>query len=122
MDYSGRTRRTMGEALQTAAFSREELTFVTGGEDSTPTAPAEKPKTDRPTRRPKARAAVESVAEEAAPDSGPGATVSMTFRLPADLPAQLIRTSAERRVQRKHPSSQQAIVAEALREWFERHG
>jgi len=108
--------------LQTAAFSREELTFVTGGEDSTPTAPAEKPKTDRPTRRPKARAAVESVAEEAAADSGPGATVSMTFRLPADLPAQLIRTSAERRVQRKHPSSQRAIVAEALREWLKRQG
>ena len=121
MDYSGRTRRTMGEALQTAGFSREELTFVTGGELSPPVAPADKPKTDQPSRRPKARAVVTSVADGAVPDSAPGATVSMTFRLPADLPAQLIRTSAERRVQRKSPSSQQAIVAEALREWFERH-
>lgn len=112
----------MGEALKTEGFSREELTFLTGGEDSTPTAPAEKPKTDRPTRRPKAASVAAADADESTPDSGPGATVSMTFRLPADLPAQLIRTSAERRVQRKNPSSQQAIVAEALREWFERHG
>jgi hypothetical protein len=118
----GARLRTMGEALMTEGFSREELTFVTGGEDSTPTAHAEKPKTDRPTRRPKARAVVTSITDERAPDSAPGSTVSMTFRLPADLPAQLIRTSAERRVQRKNPSSQQAIVAEALKDWFERHG
>lgn len=90
---------------------------MTGGEPFPPTAPAEKPKTNQPTRRAKAAA----VADESTPDSGPGATVSMTFRLPADLPAQLIRTSAERRVQRKNPSSQQAIVAEALRDWFDRH-
>ena len=122
MDYSGRTRRTMGEALQTTGLSPEELTFVTGGEASPSKPPAENPKTDRPTRRPKARALVTPVADEPAPDSGLGATVSMTFRLPSDLPAQLIRTSAERRVQRKNPSSQQAIVAEALRDWFERHG
>lgn len=95
---------------------------MSGGELSPPVAPAEKPKTDQPPRRRKASAVVTSVADSAAPDSVPGATVSMTFRLPVDLPAQLIRTSAERRVQRKSPSSQQAIVAEALREWFERHG
>ena len=112
----------MGEALKTEVFSREELTFVTGGESPPSKSPVENPKVGRTTRRPKTRALATHVADEAASDSGLGATVSMTFRLPADLPAQLIRTSAERRVQRKAPSSQQAIVAEALREWFERHG
>lgn len=37
MDYSRRTRRTMGDALMTEGFSREALAFV-GGEASTTTA------------------------------------------------------------------------------------
>ncbi len=121
MDYSGRTRRTMGEALMTEGFSREALAFV-GGETGTAimaravpenaeTQPRKQvpPATNRPTRN-RTNAAT-------APDS----TVSMTFRLPADLPSRLIQISAERKVRREAPFSQQDIVAEALREWLATH-
>ena len=45
----------------------------------------------------------------------------MTFRLPADLPALLIHISAERKVRREAPFSQQDIVADALRKWIQAH-
>jgi hypothetical protein len=48
-------------------------------------------------------------------------TVSMTFRLPADLPGRMIQVSADRKVRREAPFSQQDIVAEALREWLDKH-
>jgi hypothetical protein len=53
----------------------------------------------------------------------PGAVglVSMTFRLPAEIPAGLIRASADRRLRRETPSSQQEIVAEALMQWLSKH-
>ena len=111
----------MGEALQTAGLSPEELTFVTGGELSSPVAPADKPKTDQPPRRPKARAVVTSVADKAAPDSAPGATVSMTFRLPVDISKRMLQIALNRRLCRLHPWSQQGIVADALRAWLDSH-
>jgi hypothetical protein len=111
----------MGEALQTAGFSREELTFVTGGEPSPPTAPAEKPKTDQQARRPKARAVVTSAADNGAPDSAPGGTVSMTFRLPVDISKRMLQIALNRKLCRLHPWSQQGIVADALRAWLDSH-
>jgi hypothetical protein len=45
----------------------------------------------------------------------------MTFRLPAALSGRLGRVSAERKLRRQRPFSQQDIVAEALDEWLKRN-
>jgi hypothetical protein len=44
--------------------------------------------------------------------------VSITVRLPSSLPLRLLRASVERKLQRKHPFTQQDIVAEALQQWL----
>lgn len=112
----------MSEALRTENFSRSELDFVTGKRDPAPTLPVvENPQPDH------ARRQTPSAMKRPAPRIGDHSqnaapTVSMTFRLPADLPAQLIRASAERRVRREMPASQQDIVAESLRQWLATHG
>lgn len=108
----------MGEALQAAALSDEERSFVTGVQEPSAAATTEKSETKRPTRMPRTRTVTSSLPNKSAPETGPGTTVSMTFRLPADLPGRLIQVSAERKVRRETPFSQQDIVAEALREWL----
>jgi hypothetical protein len=45
----------------------------------------------------------------------------MTFRLPAELPAALLRAAMERKLRGEPPSTQQDIVAQAVREWLERN-
>ena len=52
----------------------------------------------------------------------PTGLVSMTFRLSADLPAALVRASADRKVRQQQPSTQQAIVAEAVQQWLRAQG
>jgi len=111
----------MGEALMAEGFSRDALAFVSGVAGTEPTALAvparvetlprkrSSPATNRPARD----------RTNAAPTSD--STVSMTFRLPADLPGRLIQISAERKVRREAPFSQQDIVAQALREWLTTH-
>ena len=110
MDYSGRTRRTMGEALMSERLSPDELAFVTGNSGPTTTI------AEFPSRK-------KSSPRKPAPNSEtqtglPAPTVSMTFRLPADLPRLLLKISAERKVRRLVPFTQQDIVAEALRKWI----
>ena len=122
MDYSGRTRRTMGEALQTAGLSPEELTFVSGETSSPKAAMVVPPSKENPLRNPRKASAIRPSLSREISEVFSDSTVSMTFRLPADLPEQLIRISAERKVHRQAPSSQQDIVAEALREWLATHG
>ena len=46
----------------------------------------------------------------------------MTFRLPAELPTALLRAAMERKLRGEEPCTQQDIVAEAVRDWLERHG
>ena len=105
----------------TEGFSQDALAFVVGEASTAPTAPAipnravtlSRKRTSPATKRP----APSGTNAAPAPDS----TVSMTFRLPADLPCRLIQISAERKVRREVPCSQQDIVAEALREWLTTH-
>jgi hypothetical protein len=44
-----------------------------------------------------------------------------TYRLPADLVKELIRVAVSRKLDRTAPWSQQDIVAEAIRDWLEKH-
>ncbi len=118
MDYSGRTRRTMGEALMTEGFSRDALAFVSGEASTATTTPAISTRAETPPRKRTSPATIRPARSRAIPATVPDSTVSMTFRLPADLPARLIQISAERKVRREAPFSQQDIVAEALREWI----
>jgi hypothetical protein len=48
--------------------------------------------------------------------------VSMTFRLPPEIPSGLVRASADRKIKKIRPYTQQEIVAEALSQWLERNG
>ena len=120
MDYSGRTRRTMGEALMTEGFSRDALAFVSGEASTSPTPPVVPTRLETPPRRRTSPATNRPARRGTNAAIAYDSMVSMTFRLPADLPNRLIQASAERRLLRKSPSSQQAIVAEALRDWFDR--
>ncbi len=121
MDYSGRTRRTMGEALMTEGFSRDALAFVSGEASTVPTAPAVPTRAVTPPRKRTPPATNRPARNRPHLAPTPDSTVSMTFRLPADLPSRLIQVSAERKVRREAPFSQQDIVAEALREWLAAH-
>lgn len=111
----------MGEALMTEGFSRDALAFVSGQASTSPTPPAALTRTATLPRR-RTSSATDRPAQDrpnAAP--APDSMVSMTFRLPADLPGRLIQVSAERKIRREEPFSQQDIVAEALREWMATH-
>jgi hypothetical protein len=121
MDYLGRTRRTMGEALMTEGFSRDALAFVSGKASMATTAPAVAARAETPPRKRTPPATIRPARNRGIPAAASDTTVSMTFRLPADLPSRLIQISAERKVRREMPFSQQDIVAEALREWLATH-
>ena len=89
MDCSDKTRRTLGEALQTAKLSDEAMAFVNGAAGNSPapktiggiieprTGPASK--SNSVPHEPPVTASVSSIG-----------TVSTTFRLPAELSAQLL--------------------------------
>ena len=103
----------MGEALMSERLSPHELAFVTGNSGPAAT-PAEFPSRKKSSPRKPAPA------PNSETQTGiPAPTVSMTFRLPADLPRLLLKISAERKVRRLVPFTQQDIVAEALRKWIE---
>jgi hypothetical protein len=53
--------------------------------------------------------------------SGSPVLVSQTYRLPADLVKELTRVAVFRKLDRSAPWSQQDIVAEAIRDWLEKH-
>ena len=133
MDCSDKNRRSMSQALQTAEFGEEALTFVSGKTprprmeavvgtpEKMPTEDPDRhrgPGTDTPAppqhgvSSPKPPEAARSVA----------GIVSITVRLPANLPTRLLRASLERKLQRKEPFTQQDIVAAALQQWLMRNG
>lgn len=97
MDYSEKSRRTMGEAVQAAKLKDDELAFVRGAVPRSPTAPGQVMTTV------------------------PG-SVSMTFRLPAALAATLVRAATERKLNRQRPFTQQDIVADAVLAWLTKQG
>ena len=51
----------------------------------------------------------------------PPVLVSQTYRLPAELVKELTKTAVARKLDRTPPWSQQDIVAEALKEWLNKH-
>lgn len=137
MDYSEKKRRTMSDALRRGRVSDEALSFVRG---QTPTSGDSQPSdsTLEPVSSTRNTGPVEDPCLEpprapnvVAPEPRPSlphftvvipAIVSVSFRLPANLSARLVRISSERKLQRQRPFSQQDIVADALRRWFECHG
>lgn len=111
----------MGEALMTAGFSRDALAFVSGDVSTAPTDQAVPARAENTPRKRPPPSTNRPARNRTYVDATPDSTVSMTFRLPADLPGRLIQISAERKVRREAPFSQQDIVAEALREWLATH-
>jgi hypothetical protein len=121
----------MSQALQTANWSEDAAAFISAATPKTSLARESVPPVAKPVPepahevapaiapRPEVERPVKKPPREKQPDS-PAAVglVSMTFRLPAEIPAGLIRASADRRLRRETPSSQQEIVAEALLQWL----
>lgn len=48
--------------------------------------------------------------------------VPFSIRLPEHLPLTLLKASSDRKLKRLQPYTNQAIVAEALTDWFKKHG
>lgn len=133
MDYL--TRRPMSEALRTTRLSDEALTFLAGLapkelRSQPPAVTGEPPigtaiETHKGTSRANPQPTVQhpNSMEPKPPHISVvvPAVVSVTFRLPASLSARLCSTSAERKLRRERPFSQQDIVAEALNQWLTRH-
>ena len=125
-------KRTMNQALRAVDLGAEAAAFVAAGAPGVTTRTASSPAS--------APDAVVSQGEPARPSEDPPppslkppfhhspppaqrrAPVSMTFRLPSELPAALLRVAMERKLRGEQPCTQQDIVAEAVRDWLERHG
>jgi hypothetical protein len=45
----------------------------------------------------------------------------MTFRLPSNIPGALLQASAERKIKKIRPYTQQEIVAEAVSDWLKKN-
>ena len=125
MDSSDKNRRSMSQALRTVELGEEALAFVAG---QPPQQNAE-PVACTISKKPTDSRGVDSLApvppqngvSNAKSAEAPPAVqgiVSITVRLPARLPLQLLRASVERKLRRKHPFTQQDIVAAALQQWL----
>ena len=121
-------KRTMSQALHSVNLSVAAAAFVAAGAagSTAVSAPPPEPAPDSgtslqevatPTAAPESRALAFSHSPLPAERRAP---VSMTFRLPAELPAALLRAAMERKLRGELPSTQQDIVAQAVREWLER--
>jgi hypothetical protein len=128
-------KRTMSEALQTGKLSEEACAFLSGGaprgsagSEATPNALTKDaarhsdPALPVPTDEPTATASAPTPLRPPTAAADRSAPVSMTFRLPAQLPEALLRAAMERKLRHEEPFTQQDIVAEAVREWLDRHG
>ena len=125
MDCSDKNRRSMSEALRTAELGEDALAFV-AGKASQPSVklPMTAPLDQQPDIRGRDSVAVappqNGVQRPKPPEAAPvfEGIVSITVRLPSSLPLRLLRASVERKLQRKHPFTQQDIVAAALQQWL----
>ena len=132
-------RRPMTAALRTADLPPEMLAFVKAGTpqpqivpvirenpvqlepasgktmESTPAVPPrfEEEESLRPTKPRTIR--------DPEPVAHPG-LVSLSIRVPPEVPEGLVRASAERKIKRLRPWTQQEIVAEAITQWLKRNG
>ncbi len=73
-------------------------------------------------KRSKVVPAAKASAKEVARPAGPVGLTSVTFRLPPELATSLVRASADRKVKRERPHSQQEIAADAIGEWLRERG
>ena len=132
MNCSDKTRRTMGEALGPANLSAEALAFLKPNLAkplSKPSPPVNPPLDGLSTGSaplPAAAPELQPIPEvaETKPADGPGGPglVSMTFRVPAAIAFALLRASADRKMRRQTPFTQQEIIAEATRQWLRENG
>ena len=122
-------KRTMSQALHSVNLSAAAAAFVAEGaagstaasaslDEPAPDSGTSLPEVATPTAAPESRALAFSHSPLPAERRAP---VSMTFRLPAELPAALLRAAMERKLRGELPSTQQDIVAQAVREWLERN-
>lgn len=112
-------RRSLTAALSTPEQAAQALEFVKG--------PQNPPPLPQPLDlKPKATVEVASSPKRALPKSveapSDGATVSITVRVPCEVPRGLLLASADRKLKRQRPWTQQEIVAEALVGWLKNHG
>ena len=123
MDSSERTRRSLGQALQSGELSEQARAFVAGTRTGTSDAASvETVADDR-------REGADSPKQNGVSKFRPGAALPtvegispITVRLPAGVTGRLLRASLERKLRREEPFTQQDIVAEALQDWLCRHG
>jgi len=130
MNCSDKSRRTLGEALRTANLSPEAMAFLSPGsaepmaQPLSPTIPPPSAPVAWPMPSPAPECAPNPRVVESPPAPSPatGALVSMTFRVPVEIPSALVRASAERKVRKQRPFTQQEIVAEAVQQWLKANG
>lgn len=132
MESSDKTRRTISQALRTDSLSAEARAFLAPEGRKPVLQPTKSDALSAATSTPVSSPSVLSIpppaaeldVESAQREEGtrPSGVVSMTFRLPAELPAALVRASAERKVRKQKPFTQQDIVAEAVQQWLRTHG
>ena len=126
-------KRTMNQALRAVDLGAEAAAFVAPGAPGVTTRTASSPasapdavvRQHEPTRPPEEippPPASKPPFRHSPPPAQRRAPVSMTFRLPAELPTALLRAAMERKLRGEPPCTQQDIVAEAVRDWLERHG
>jgi hypothetical protein len=103
------------------SISDEEREFIEAGKPQPSTlavrqeTPAPKNEEPQAPRKPTAPRKAPAVTQS------PSVLVSQTYRLPADLVKELTKTAVDRKLDRTPPWSQQDIVAEALKEWLNKH-
>ena len=129
-------RRSMSQALRTGEWPAEVRDFIKAGtpqsrvspRDSEPVAAPQPvaPGPLEPTEREPVVETPRSQAKESGSlnpreSEGPERLVSMTVRVPCEIPRKLLRVSAERKLQRLKPGTQQEIVADALSQWFKKN-
>ena len=111
-------------------LSAEALAFVKAGN---PKPATETPVVSKPAEEKKVEEAKEPEVQTPKParvktpkSEAPSVTsaglVSMSVRVPPEIPEGLIRASAERKIKKEKPWTQQEIIAEALSEWLKKHG
>ena len=141
------TRRSMSQALRTVELPPEALTVIKAGTpkpqsgqsvfgersalemaatktlvlETDPAAPALE-QTDAALVEPAKVAKRLPAKEKMSELPSLGGTVSASFRLPVEIPNALVRASAERKVKRQKPFTQQEIVAEAVTQWLRKNG
>ena len=129
-------RRSMSQALRTGEWSVEMRDFIKAGNPPSRVSPGDSeagrapqaaaPVPLEPTQRepvierPRSQAK-ESGSLNSREAPGPERLVSMTVRVPCEIPRKLLRISADRKLQRLKPGTQQEIVADALSQWFKKN-